>query len=83
MGETQKSRLLRECGMIYRSQQSPFISLFENCILDWKDELVDARGEEVLRIQGAIARTRDVINEIKRTGKELKDRDKDGAYAGN
>ena len=82
MSTDQKKRLLKECGVIYRNEGSPFVKLIEIYISEWKDELVNAKGDTVGELQGAIKRNQALLTEVKRADNEFPDRGKDGAYAG-
>lgn len=53
--------ILHEPGM------RKMILLFENSIEDWKEDLVTAKGDQVIELQGAIIHVRDILTDLHRT----------------
>jgi len=56
------------------------VSLLQAYIGVWKDELVDAKAEQIYQLQGAIRKVTDIILEIKR--QPINYEYKNGAYNG-
>lgn len=75
---TQRLEFLRP--MLDTPSVDAFISLLENEVDIWKESLVEAKGDSVLKYQGAIEKVRSLLVDLKRGGKV---RDfKTGAYIG-
>ena len=70
---------LLNCQEYYGSPAiKAFIAYAEDKIQEWKDELVDAKLEQVPIIQGKIKGLEDILNEIK--PKPIRTESRDGAY---
>lgn len=67
-------------AMVNEPGISGFIALLNDCLDEWKNELVDAKTETVIELQGAIKRVRGIIADIKRD--PIKKEFKDGSYTG-
>jgi ParB-like chromosome segregation protein Spo0J len=68
--------------VLYKTQGSPFVALLQLYLGEWKEELVDAKGETRDELQGTIKRVRALLADISRADRVREDKGKDGAYTG-